>query len=100
MARKHRPASNEFAVCIDSRGYEASLEAGKLYRMVADAQAEKHGYLRVIDESGEDYGYSASRFLRLKIPSALAQVLASQDSVRGGSRTTSRQPQAPRLPRS
>jgi hypothetical protein len=53
--RKNR----EFAVCINNRAYEASLEAGKLYRLVPDPRAEAHGYLRVIDESGEDYGYSA-----------------------------------------
>ena len=30
-------------------------------RLVPDARAEAHGYLRVIDESGEDHGYSAVR---------------------------------------
>lgn len=35
---------------------EASLDIGKLYRVIPDKEAESHGYLRVIDESGEDYG--------------------------------------------
>ncbi len=52
-----------FAVCINHSGYEASLEAGKLYRVIPDDKAASHGYIRVIDESGEDYGYSASRFV-------------------------------------
>ena len=51
-----------FAVCVDNTGYPASLEAGKLYEVIPDTQAEKHGLIRVIDESGEDYGYSAERF--------------------------------------
>jgi hypothetical protein len=64
-----------FAVCIDNIGYPASLEAGKLYQLVSDPQAEKHGLLRVIDESGEDYGYSASRFFILPVPHALEKLL-------------------------
>lgn len=62
-------------MCINNRGYEASLEAGKLYRVVADAKAAAHGYMRVIDESGEDYGYSAERFFRINVPGALAAAL-------------------------
>ena len=52
----------KFGVCIDNTGYPASLEAGKLYPVIADQEAARHGYLRVIDESGEDYLYAASRF--------------------------------------
>ncbi len=51
-----------FAVCIDNEGYEASLEVGKLYRVIPDPKAESHGYIRVVDENGEDYGYSVNRF--------------------------------------
>ncbi len=51
-----------FAVCVDNTGYLASLEAGKLYAIVPDAEAAKHGLIRLIDESGEDYGYSVERF--------------------------------------
>jgi hypothetical protein len=66
-----------FAVCVDNRGYEASLEAGKLYQLLPDREAETHGYVRVIDESGEDYGYAAERFFPLSIPAALAKALRS-----------------------
>jgi hypothetical protein len=65
----------EFAVCIDNDGYEASLEVGKLYRIVPDEKAESHGYIRVVDESGEDYGYTISRFFRLEIPRPLERAL-------------------------
>ena len=61
--RKTKKAPVRFAVCIKSKGYEASLELGKLYRVVSDEDAEARGYLRIVDESGEDYGYAASRFL-------------------------------------
>ncbi len=70
-------AKNErtFAVCINNKRYEASLEVGKLYRIIPDQEAESHGYLRVVDESGEDYGYSAERFYRLEVPRPLERAL-------------------------
>lgn len=59
-----------FAVCINNKSYQASLGVGKLYRIIPDEEAESHGYLRVVDESGGDYGYSAVRFCRLEVPRA------------------------------
>ena len=64
-----------FAVCIDNNGYEASLELGKFYRIMPDEKAQEHGYIRVIDESGEDYGYSLRRFFPLEVPSSLEKAL-------------------------
>lgn len=64
-----------FAVCISNEGYPASLKIGKLYQIIPDETAESHGYIRVIDESGEDYGYSKDRFFPIKIPVALQKVL-------------------------
>lgn len=52
----------QFIRCIDNSGYEASLELGELYRFISDDEAASHRYIRVIDESGEDYAYLASRF--------------------------------------
>ena len=45
-----------FAVCIKNKGYAASLDIGEIYRIVPDRDAEKRSYLRIVDESGEDYG--------------------------------------------
>lgn len=64
-----------FAVCIDNEGYKASLELGKLYRMLPDKDAQAHGLVRIIDESGEDYAYSSSRFFPMKIPSVIERAL-------------------------
>ena len=74
--KKRTKKPTYFAVCIDNGGYEASLEVGKLYRIVADDEAESHGYIRVVDESGEDYGYSTGRFFKLEIPRPLEKALA------------------------
>jgi len=72
-----RPSKSKarFAVCIENKGYEASLEIGKLYRVIPDPEAQRHGYLRIVDESGEDYGYAASRFFSIDVPKPLARVL-------------------------
>jgi len=72
--------TTQFGVCTNNRGYPASLEVGKLYPVIADAEAAKHGYIRVIDESGEDYGYSAERFFLLPVPEALAKALSPRSN--------------------
>ncbi|MBE2197150.1 MAG: hypothetical protein IAE79_00980 [Anaerolinea sp.] len=59
--------TQRFVVCLNNEGYEASLEVGKLYRLVPDEKAAMHGYMRVIDESGEDYAYTTDRFLLLDL---------------------------------
>ena len=68
-------AGSSFAVCVNNDGYPAALETGKIYQVLVDESAESHGYLRVVDESGEDYAYSKDRFFPLAIPKALEQVL-------------------------
>jgi hypothetical protein len=64
-------AARQFAVCVDNSGYEASLERNKIYVVLSDKTAEKEGDLRVIDESGEDYLFSADRFVAIDVPAAV-----------------------------
>ena len=73
--KKTRTPQARFAVCIKNKGYEASLEVGKLYRLIPDREAEVHGYLRIVDESGEDYGYAAERFFAIDLPKPLEKAL-------------------------
>ncbi len=68
---KPRKPSARFAVCITNNGYQASPEQGKLYRVIPDHEAEAQGYLRIVDESGEDYGYAACRFFSIDLPKPL-----------------------------
>ena len=49
---------SQFGLCLDNEGHTASLEVGKVYRVIQDDEAASHGYIRVIDESGEDYTYN------------------------------------------
>jgi hypothetical protein len=65
-----------FAVCVRNDGYEASLERNKIYVIVPDKEAERHGDLRVVDESGEDYLFSADRFVAIDVPAAVRASLS------------------------
>ena len=61
-------ASKGLVICVKNEGYSVSLERRKLYVALADAQAAKHGQLRVIDESGEDYVYPQEFFVSVELP--------------------------------
>ena len=67
----------QFGLCLNNDGYAASLETGKLYRLIPDDEVIAQGYLRVIDESGEEYAYAADRFYLLHLPAAVEQALLS-----------------------
>ncbi len=64
-----------FALCLNNEGYPASLEVGKLYRVVDDEQAASENLLRVVDESGEDYAFALNRFHILELPSNVEETL-------------------------
>ena len=56
----------QFALCIE-KGCE-DLEKRKLYQVLPDETAIQEGYLRVMDESGEDYLYPESHFVLVELP--------------------------------
>lgn len=58
-----------FAVCVANEGCD-DLSAGMLYRVLPDEEASREGYLRVVDDSGEDYLYPGDRFVIVAVPQA------------------------------
>jgi hypothetical protein len=56
-----------FAICVKNRAAE-DLELRKVYRVLQDTVAAADGYVRVIDESGEDYLYPADYFVPIELP--------------------------------
>ncbi len=70
-AGKSGAAGRQFAVCVDNDGYEGSLERNKIYVVLTDKDAERDGDLRIVDESGEDYLFSADRFVAIDVPAAV-----------------------------
>ena len=63
MARK----DYRFALCVENKDCE-DLEKRKIYPVIPDEGAAREGYLRVIDESGEDYLYPQSYFILIQLP--------------------------------
>jgi len=70
-SRKSTATGRRFAVCVQNDGYEASLERNKIYVILPDKHAENDGDLRVVDESGQDYLFSADRFVVIDVPAAV-----------------------------
>jgi len=65
----------QFVVCVENKGYAASLELLKLYQAIADEVAAKLHQIRVIDESGEDYLYPEEYFVPVQFPLAAEKVV-------------------------
>ena len=66
-----------YMICIKNGEYPASLEFGKVYRILYDEKAERHKMLRVIDESGEDYLYPEDYFVPITLPKAAQDAFAA-----------------------
>ena len=70
----------QYALCIDNRNYEASLIPRKIYEIVPDERAEKDDFVRVVDESGEDYLYHKNHFVFVDFPKAVQKKLLQLES--------------------
>ena len=72
MAKK--TAKPRFAVCVSNENCD-DLEVWKIYRVLPDDNAAREDFLRIVDESGEDYLYPASRFVLVDLPQAVVKKL-------------------------
>lgn len=63
-----------FALCVENKDCQ-DLEKRKIYRVIPDEEASKEGYLRVVDESGEDYLYPESYFVIVQLPKEAEEAL-------------------------
>jgi hypothetical protein len=59
--KEPRPNSR-FALCVENV-------------VIPDEDAEKEGYFRVVDESGEDYLYPASHFILVELPAEAQEAM-------------------------
>ncbi len=64
--KKRRNQKRRFAICITDS--EADLEIRKIYQVLPDESAAKNTYIRIVDESGENYLYPASYFVLIELP--------------------------------
>jgi hypothetical protein len=73
---KRSRSVGKFLLCIRNEACE-DLEPRKLYLVLPDEAAAADGYVRVIDESGEDYLYPQDYFLPIELPKAAEKALLS-----------------------
>lgn len=73
---KKHPAESRFALCIENSDCE-DLEKRKIYQILPDEEAAQEGYLRVVDESREDYLYPESYFILIKLTRKAREALAA-----------------------
>ncbi len=73
---KRSRSVGKFVLCVRNEDCE-DLEPRKLYLMLPDEAAAVDGYVRVIDESGEDYLYPQDYFLPIELPEAAEKALLS-----------------------
>lgn len=73
--KRRRRRGVQFALCVT--GVEPDLQPRKLYQVLPDVAAAKSSYLRVIDESGEDYLYPEQYFVLIKLPQEAESVLSA-----------------------
>jgi hypothetical protein len=72
---KNEKPRSKFVLCVRNQGAE-DLEPRKVYQVLPDREL-RDGYVRVIDESGEDYLYPAEYFVPLKLPVAIVRELGA-----------------------
>ena len=62
-------------ICLSNKGFEASLEARKLYNFSIDEKAAAVSMVRITDESGESYLYPSNMFAPIAIQQTLERQL-------------------------
>lgn len=68
-------ADISYVLCIDDGGYPESLEVRKVYVALKDARAQEQQFVRVVDETGEDYLYPTALFVPIQIPQEATEML-------------------------
>ena len=63
-----------FGLCIENKDCE-DLEKRKIYKALPDEEAEREGFIRIIDDSSEDYLYPRSYFIAVQLPREAQEAL-------------------------
>lgn len=73
MANQNK--TTRFVICINNGGYVDDLKVRTVYQLLPDESAAKSSYIRIIDETGEDYLYPEELFASIELPRELEKVL-------------------------
>lgn len=74
---RHSESPARQVLCIKNQGYQASREVRKIYKVLPDAEAARHGLLRVVDESVQDYLYPKGFFVPISLAKAAVDALSA-----------------------
>lgn len=72
---EHPETQPRFVLCINNGGYVDDLKVRTVYQVLPDESAARSNYLRIVDETGEDYLYPASYFVPIEVPEEAEQAL-------------------------
>lgn len=75
IRRKKNGTVTPYALCVGNEGNEISLELRKLYQIVDPEPNDPADWIRVVDESGEDYIYPAANFVLLTLPEDVEEIV-------------------------
>ena len=64
---KRKKTESRFVLYIRNEDCE-DLEPRKIYQVLPDESSSADGYIRVLDESGEDYLYPENYFVAITLP--------------------------------
>jgi len=64
----------QFVLCVKNAGCK-DLEISKIYEVLPDENAAKDEYIRIVDESGEDYLYPSNYFYPVEIARNIRETL-------------------------
>ncbi|HXD34346.1 MAG TPA: hypothetical protein VN643_24725 [Pyrinomonadaceae bacterium] len=72
---KAEETETRFVVCLDNSAYPDDLKIRTIYQVLPDDSASRSNYIRVVDETGEDYLYPAECFAFVEVPPEAAKNL-------------------------
>ena len=84
----------DYVICVRAEESE-DIEIRKVYEVLPDESAAKRRYVRVVDESGEDYLYPKECFVAVELPGQAVRAFTS----RQGRASTGMQPMAHKMRR-
>jgi len=66
MKKTRKKIEKKFVLCVGNEECD-DLELRKVYEVIPDARAAKEGFVRIVDESGDDYLYPESYFTPVRL---------------------------------
>ena len=76
---KRKKGTSQFAICINTDDSDL-LTLRRIYRILSDESAARSGYIRVIDNEGEDYLYPSEYFIFVDFSPAIEHALLQTSS--------------------